>query len=371
MSLILVIAILLGSTGIRINDYTVSKGKETAKKYNYIIQTEEKMLENTLDKYEKVETTTDSLKEDIRNPKMTTLSLTGDEVDELKKADKKVIIERDINVHASGEKRNKIRKNDINMEWNKELIDLPSSKDYNTKNKIKIAVLDSGVDYGNDIELVESISLVPGEEEINPLFMDGTGHGNSVAGLIGAKDNGKGITGITPNALIYSIRVLDDDNKAPLSRIIEGIYYCINKKVDIINMSFGTSIYSEALKQAVDAANDKGILVVAAAGNTGDEVEYPAAFSNVLSVGAVDSNADIADTSAKGKDVQIVAPGENVCSTGEFGDICISSGTSLAAPQVSAAASILWGMDKSASKEFIRDLLVESANYSKSKIMVS
>lgn len=103
-----------------------------------------------------------------------------------------------------------------------------SSKGYKKeKSNIKIAILDSGVDYANDIKLEETISLVPGEEEMSPLFMDGTGHGNSVAGLIGAEDNGEGITGINPDALIYSVRVLDDDNKAPLSRIIEGIYYIV------------------------------------------------------------------------------------------------------------------------------------------------
>lgn len=201
---------------------------------------------------------------------------------------------------------------------------------------------------------------------MNPLFMDGSGHGNSVAGLIAAKDNGKGITGIYPNVAVYSIRVLDDDNNAPVSRIIKGIYYAIDQKVHIINMSFGTPEYSEALKQAVDDANKAGILVVAAAGNTGDEVEYPAAFSNVLAVGSVDSNAQIANSSAKGKKIKVFAPGEKVCSTGEFGDILISSGTSLAAPQVVAAASLIWQKDLKMPKDFVQNLLIESVNHSKS-----
>ena len=113
------------------------------------------------------------------------------------------------------------------------------------KKKIKVAVLDSGVDDGNDLDLAYSATLVPGEEEMSPLFMDGSGHGNGVAGLIAAKDNKEGITGVNPNAEIYSIRVLDDDNRAPLSRIIEGIYMAIDQKVNIINMSFGVSQYSK------------------------------------------------------------------------------------------------------------------------------
>ena len=83
------------------------------------------------------------------------------------------------------------------------------------------------------------------------MFMDGSGHGSSVASLIAAKDNGEGITGINPNAEIYSYRVLGDGNKAPISRVVEAIYMAINHKVNIINMSFGISEYSEALEKAL------------------------------------------------------------------------------------------------------------------------
>ncbi|RAZ41108.1 hypothetical protein DK853_48055, partial [Klebsiella oxytoca] len=68
---------------------------------------------------------------------------------------------------------------------------------------------------------------------------------------------------------IYSYRVLDDDNCAPVSRVVEAIYMAIDRKVDIINMSFGVDTYSQALAQAVQDAEKSGILVIAAAGNTG------------------------------------------------------------------------------------------------------
>lgn len=253
------------------------------------------------------------------------------------------------------------------MDWNKRVINTSMGNIKKPKKKIKIAILDSGVDWGNDIELKETVSLVPGEENMNPLFMDGTGHGNSVAGLIAAEDNKEGITGINPEAEIYSIRVLDDNNQAPVSRVIKGIYYAIDKKVNIINMSFGMKNESLALKQAIQDASKAGILIVAAAGNTGNEVEYPAAYEDVISVGSVDAGARISQSSAKGKHVDIVAPGEKVCSTGEFGDILISSGTSLSSPQVAAAVSIIWQKDISMPKEFVRDLIIESGNHSVSK----
>ena len=216
---------------------------------------------------------------------------------------------------------------------------------------------------GQGEDLAYSATLVPGEEEMSPLFMDGSGHGNGVAGLIAAKDNKEGITGVNPNAEIYSIRVLDDDNRAPLSRIIEGIYMAIDQKVNIINMSFGVSQYSEALHQAVKAAERAGILMVAAAGNTGSKgVQYPAAFEEVMAVGSVDKQGVTADTSARGEELEIVAPGELVRTTGQLGDELVASGTSLAAPQVVGAAALLWQKDPDASADTIRYVLNASAN---------
>ena len=274
-----------------------------------------------------------------------------------------LIVEEDQIMRASTESKTILRGKKLDVFWNSKMIKAKKRLREKQTKKVKIAVLDSGIDWGNDIELKESISFVPDEEGMNPLFMDGSGHGNSVAGLIAARDNGRGITGINPQAEIYSIRVLDDENEAPVSRVIQGIYYAINKKVNIINMSFGMPQYSDALKQAIDDAQRAGILVVAAAGNTSGKVEYPAAFPSVLSVGSVDSCAEIADSSAKGDKVNIVAPGELVCTTGEFGDMLIASGTSLAAPQVTAVASVLWQENPSATNELIKHVLIQSANY--------
>ena len=255
------------------------------------------------------------------------------------------------------------KKNKSDMEWNIRMIHGQQKRDVQNKKKVKIAVLDSGVDYGNDIDLQDTITLIPGEEDMNPLFMDGTGHGNSVAGLIAASENDEGITGINPNVEIYSIRVLDDNNRSPISRVIEGIYMAIDAKVNIINMSFGVNTYSEALHQAIRDASNAGILLIAAAGNTGSQgVQYPAAFDEVMAVGSVDKRGDIAKSSAVGKEIEIVAPGELVRSTGMFGDLLVSSGTSLAAPQVAAAASLIWQKDLSMPPEFVRYIINASAN---------
>ena len=96
------------------------------------------------------------------------------------------------------------------------------------------------------MELKGFIDLVPGYEECLPYYTDITGHGSAVAGIIAAEKNGKGITGINTNVELYSARVLDENNSAPTSRVIEAIYWAIDHNVNIINMSFGMRRFTGA-----------------------------------------------------------------------------------------------------------------------------
>lgn len=345
---------------------------------NYIVRTKSEAPLNKIKRnYSESDNINDNKQDLLEENNMISLELSESEAAELSADDNIEFIEEDAIVEGSTQKNKVIlnekkphkkqkevkKKNSSDHEWNVQMINADKIKKNKLKKKIKIALLDSGVDAGNDISLAYSISLVPGEEEMTKIFMDGSGHGSSVAGLIAAQDNGEGITGINPNAEIYSIRVLDDANQAPLSRVIEGIYLAIEQKVNIINMSFGLNTYSEALEEAVEAAAEKGILVVAAAGNTGDKgVQYPAAYEEVLAVGSVDKQGEVTEHSAKGEEIEIVAPGELVRTTGFLGTEMVSSGTSLAAPQVAAVASLIWERDPGVSADFVRDLLKESAN---------
>ncbi len=248
LSLGLSLALLIGNVSGNVNN--VKAKEQGEKKQIYMIQaSSEEKLEEILGKYGEVKTVSEEFQNELGHEDIATVSLSKREAEELEESNHIVTIEKDKKV--TGSKIKKINRKKIDLEWNKKLIKSENNKNAIAKKKVKIAVIDSGVDWGNDIELEETITLVPGEEEMSPLFMDGSGHGNSVAGLIAAKDNDEGITGINPNAAIYSIRVLDDNNEAPLSRVIDGIYYAISRKVDIINMSFGLNSYSESLKKAV------------------------------------------------------------------------------------------------------------------------
>lgn len=357
------------------NGLTVKAAQQTSgNSKNYLIVTKDKETVKQLEKtYDKTDEIGENAQGNLVKNHMTSVALTQNEVKKLEKDADILSVEEDAEVTASSEvipdkdihekEENVVEKNESDTEWNMQMIHAKSTEDVTGKDKVKIAVLDSGVDDGNDIDLAYSITLVPGEEEMSPLFMDGTGHGNSVAGLIAAKDNQEGITGIAPDAEIYSIRVLDDENKAPVSRIVEGIYTAIREKVNIINMSFGMDKPSEALEKAIQDAHKAGILLVAAAGNTGDKgVQYPAAFDEVMAVGSVDKEAEVTGSSSKGEEVEIVAPGELVRSTGVLGDERVDSGTSLAAPQVAAVAAKIWSKDIKMSAEFVRQVLAKSAN---------
>jgi len=230
----------------------------------------------------------------------------------------------------------------------------------NIENKVKVAIIDSGIDYSEDITVYERKNFVPGEDEVSILYEDASGHGTSVAGIIAAKENELGVTGVNENVELYSAKVLDMNNSAPVSRVIEAINWAIEKDVDIINLSLGTATYSASLDNAIKRAYNEGILLIAAAGN-GDGVEYPAAFDEVMAVGAVGIDGKVCKDSAKGEELDIVAPGEQIPSTGAFDGVMVSGGTSMATPHVTGAASVLLQKNKEVPTDFIRELLCASA----------
>ncbi len=167
---------------------------------------------------------------------------------------------------------------------------------------VKVAILDSGVDYTEDIDVYMRKNFIPGEDEISVIYEDISGHGTSVAGIIAAKDNDEGITGINPYVQLYSARILDENKQAPASRVVAAIDWAIEQDVDIINISFGTTVDSEEIHAAIRRAYDAGILIVAAAGNNG-VVEYPAAYDEVVAVGAVDAKGERTEGNVKEADV--------------------------------------------------------------------
>ena len=178
---------------------------------------------------------------------------------------------------------------------------------------------------------------------------DKNGHGTHVAGIIGARgNNDRGVTGLCWSLKLIAVRVLDADGRGNWSQEIAGIDYAIKAGAKVINCSFGGSSQSEIVRDAIERARKKGVLLVAAAGNDGKNADkhpmYPAAYpdSNVLSVAATNSKDKLASFSNYGaKTVDLAAPGDHVASTFWHSDYAYMSGTSMAAPYVAAAAAML------------------------------
>lgn len=226
---------------------------------------------------------------------------------------------------------------------------------------VKVAVLDTGImqdhlDLKGRIVACESrvTRFVPDRKDCE----DGHGHGTHVAGTIlaDAGSDGKGIYGVAPQAELIAIKVCDRQGRCYGDDIAAGINLAVEKGANIISMSFGGSSLSSFEKDAIDSAVEIGILVVAAAGNSGPDlntINYPAAYHKVVSVAATDSSDTVANFSSRGIDaiefketedrhMEVAAPGVSVESTNRDGCYIVWSGTSMATPHISGLTAKLW-----------------------------
>jgi subtilisin family serine protease len=163
---------------------------------------------------------------------------------------------------------------------------------------------------------------------------------------------------------VIAVKFMDSSGKGSTSDAIDGIDYAIHEGARIINCSFGSSKKSSALQDEVDYAKSKGVLLVVAAGNNGDSIDakplYPASLTegNILTVAATTSTGALASFSNFGKSgVDLAAPGDHIFSTYPTSTYKTLSGTSMAAPLVTAAAAMLRAKDSSLSYGDIKNAL--------------
>jgi len=210
----------------------------------------------------------------------------------------------------------------------------------NTANPIKVGIIDTGISNKHP-DLLANIK--GGVNTINPLkgWNDDNGHGSHVAGIVAALDNDIGVVGVGPQIDLYAIKALNANGSGYLSDIIEGIEWAITNNMQVINMSLGTASDNQSFHDAVTAAKNAGIVVVAAAGNSGSAVSFPAAYPEVIAVSATDQNNVLASWSSRGPEVDLAAPGVNIYSTYKGTGYATLSGTSMAAPHVTGAAALV------------------------------
>ncbi len=242
---------------------------------------------------------------------------------------------------------------------------------------VTVAVLDTGIrrtheEFGNRLLAgADCVNLLP-ENAGSGCDTSTSGpadryHGSHVAGIIGAAEgNGAGIHGVAPEVTILPVRVLASDGVGYLSDMTQGVLFAISQDVDVINFSIATRFDFKSLEDALEKARDLGIVVVVAAGNearNGNPTMYPAAYDATVSVGAVDQNGDLASFSSQGSWLDVVAPGVGIVSAGNTSDsdYGTKSGTSFAAPQVSALVALMRQADPTLTPAQIRFHLQQTA----------
>lgn len=257
---------------------------------------------------------------------------------------------------------------------------------------IKVAVLDTGV-YTNHIDLAGSAEQCKDFTQtksplVNGSCNDRNGHGTHVAGTVLAHggSDGLGIYGVAPEADLWAYKVLNDRGSGYSDDIAGAIRHAAdqatstNSKV-IISMSLGSSSKDTMIANAVDYAYSKGVLVVAAAGNSGsasNTIGYPGALINAVAVAALENIQQngtyrIADFSSRGnpntdgdfviqeRDIEVSAPGAAIESTWYNGGYNTISGTSMATPHVSGLAAKIWSANPSLSHTQLRSELQNRA----------
>jgi subtilisin family serine protease len=172
---------------------------------------------------------------------------------------------------------------------------------------------------------------------------DENGHGTAIAGIAGAETNNiSGVAGVAPKIKILNIRAFDPTGIGDEDDVASAVLYAVKMGVKIINMSFGDVSFSFVLKDVIKYAYSKNVVLVASSGNSGnDEPHYPSGYSEVISVGNSTEDDYVASSSSYGSTLDLVAPGTFILSTSKDGGYSVVSGTSAAAPFVSAASSLI------------------------------
>ena len=245
--------------------------------------------------------------------------------------------------------------------------------DGNTGQGVKVAVIDTGIDYIHNDPVDDPYVIDP--EFLNiykggyDFFnndndpMDDNGHGTHVAGILAAEHNGYLVTGVAPSVDLYALKILNELGEGEYSGLIAALGWAVENDMDVVNMSLGAHTPSDALQAAVAAAYDAGVTMVAASGNIdltkweeiffGCAVVVPAAYEQVIAVSFTGTDDRLTGFSCTGPQVDLAAPGDQIMSPVPTGACMFctpygynwASGTSMASPHVAGVAALLLSAD--------------------------
>lgn len=215
--------------------------------------------------------------------------------------------------------------------WHISAFNLPSIWKITQGEGVKIAIIDSGCDLTHPdlmANLIEGKNFV----ELGMPPDASSEHGTHIAGIIAANNDDAGIVGVAPKSKIMPLKVLNSYGVANMQSVRDAIYYAVDNGIDLISMSLGCRNPVPSVLEAINYANSKNCVCFVAAGNAGStkQLLYPAAYTECISVGAVDENSMRADFSCTGPNLDFVAPGVKIYSTVPKSSYAFLSGTCLA-----------------------------------------
>ena len=226
---------------------------------------------------------------------------------------------------------------------------------------IKIAIIDSGAANSHDDlkKITRGYDVINKAHSTSTWNIDTIAHGSHCAGVIAGADSQSGIRGFAPDAEVHACKLFPGGQ---VSQLIDALEYCIEKQIDVVNLSLGGAEPSEALEQQIQRARQAGVACIVAAGNSGGAVQYPASSPNVLAVAAigrmnefpsdsyhtqtltqhVDANGYFsARFSCYGPEIAVCAPGVAITSSVPDNNFAAWDGTSMAAPHVTGLAALV------------------------------
>jgi subtilisin family serine protease len=249
---------------------------------------------------------------------------------------------------------------------------------------IKVGIIDTGIDFHHPVLkkfIKPGIDLVDAKPSIP---MDENGHGTHAAGTIC-------MLGLLPGVELYSIKMLGRHMEGDFSRVIPALQWAIDNRIDLINMSFAYREDNPAIYKAIQMANDAGIIMVASTGNRSNwddppkgmtkkewekivaatrlprySIMYPARYSEVIAVAHCTPQGKISSRANIGPELDLAAPGTNIISTNIGGRFGALSGTSMAAPHVTAAIVLMLALDPNLSPAQVKVIL---KNTTRNKIL--
>jgi len=233
---------------------------------------------------------------------------------------------------------------------------------------VTVAVIDTGIDAAHqDLGSV----VLPGIDYVDPARdgrYDPDGHGTHVAGIIAAHvNNAVGIDGAAPGVQILPVRVLDASGSGSASNVAKGIIWATDHGARVINLSLGGG-KSEGLRQALQYANAKQVVVVSAGGNNaqaGNAPMYPAAYPEAIAVASIDSNLAHSAFSNTGRYLDVSAPGEGIVSSWGTSNTAYAdaSGTSMATPYAAAVAALIIATTPKLSASRVKQIMRNTATH--------